>query len=36
MKIFSWISRISLMVSVGLGAWRLYRTWQDNRTVEHA
>jgi hypothetical protein len=30
MKVFRWISTISLIVSVGAGAWRLYRMWQDS------
>jgi hypothetical protein len=34
MKIFRWISTVSLMLSVGVGAWRLYRVWQDSHDSE--
>lgn len=29
MALFRTISRISLVVSAGLGAWRLWKTWRE-------
>jgi len=31
MKIFRWISAISMVLSAALGSYRLYRNWQLSR-----
>jgi hypothetical protein len=34
MAAFKWISRITMIASAALGAWRLYTQWKTNREAE--
>ena len=36
MKIFRWISAISMVASAALGGYRLYRNWQMSKEQAHA
>lgn len=36
MALFRTISRISLVVSTALGAWRLWKTWRERRQMTAA
>jgi hypothetical protein len=35
MKIVKWFSTVSLIISVSVGAYRLYRMWQESQEEEN-